>query len=65
MVGRRKRNAFVNIKEKFIKRIGGELGVQFESQMCKFLWCNLKTNKGIHWCTWNAVYLKDARGNWF
>lgn len=30
--------------------------------MCKFWWHNLKTNKGIHWCSWKALCIPKAQG---
>lgn len=96
MVDRRKKNAFVKIKAKFLTKvtswsirnlsIGGkkvfiksvlqaipiysmqcfQLSVslcrELENVMSRFWWRNLKTNKGIHWCSWKSLCIPKAQG---
>ncbi|KAA3479816.1 reverse transcriptase-like protein [Gossypium australe] len=35
---------------------------ELENIMCKFWWCNSKTNKGIHWCKWSDMCIPKAKG---
>lgn len=33
---------------------------ELESLICKLRWRNLKSNKGIHWCSWKSLCVPKA-----
>ncbi|KAA3472949.1 RNA-directed DNA polymerase reverse transcriptase family protein [Gossypium australe] len=33
-----------------------------ENIICKFWWRSLKTNKGIHWCSWASLCIPKVQG---
>ncbi|KAA3467646.1 reverse transcriptase [Gossypium australe] len=77
MIGGRKKHAFVDIKERFVKALqnwslrllsaeGKEFPItvcrELENLMNKFWWRNSKSNKGIHWCQWRDMCIPKAKG---